>query len=50
MAMACLRLFTVAPERPLWSSPRFISCRAVPTFFWLDLEYFRAMLQPPAAT
>jgi len=28
MAMACLRLRTVFPERPLLSWPRFISCIA----------------------
>jgi len=44
MAIACLRLFTVAPERPLWSSPLFISCNALPTFRWLDLLYLRAMV------
>jgi hypothetical protein len=43
MAIACLRLFTFAPVRPLWSSPRFISCSAVPTFRWLDLLYLLAM-------
>jgi hypothetical protein len=43
MAIACLRLFTLAPVRPLWSSPRFISCSAVPAFRWLDLLYLRAM-------
>jgi uncharacterized protein (TIGR02117 family) len=43
MATACLRLVTLAPVRPLWSSPRFISWSAVPTFRWLDLLYFPAM-------
>jgi hypothetical protein len=43
MAIACLRLFTLAPVRPLRSSPVFISCSALPTFRWLDLLYFRAM-------
>jgi hypothetical protein len=28
MAIACFRLFTDLPERPLLSSPRFISCIA----------------------
>ena len=32
MAMACLRLFTVLPEPPLFNSPRFISCIARSTF------------------
>lgn len=32
IAMACSRLFTVFPERPLLSVPRFISCSACLTF------------------
>jgi hypothetical protein len=43
MAIACLRLFTLAPVRPEWSSPRFISCSASPTLRWLDLLYLLAM-------
>jgi hypothetical protein len=37
MAMACLRLFTRLPERPLFSVPRFLLCIARFTFeraFW----------------
>lgn len=44
MAIACLRLFTFAPERPLRSLPRFISCIARLTFRPLDLPYLLAML------
>src|SRR5262249_30022719 len=43
MAIACLRLRTVLPERPLLSLPRFISCIARLTFLPLDLPYLRAM-------
>jgi len=39
MAMACLRLFTVAPLRPLFSWPRFSSCIAFSTFFCAAFEY-----------
>src|SRR3990167_5844261 len=34
MAMACLRLFTFFPLRPLFSSPRFILCIASFTCSW----------------
>src|ERR1700722_1634670 len=43
MAMACLRLLTFAPEPPLRSVPRFISCIAFFTFRPLALLYFLAM-------
>jgi len=42
IATACLRLLTFAPERPLFSLPRFISCTAFFTFRPLALPYFRA--------
>jgi hypothetical protein len=45
IAMACLRLFTFFPERPLLSLPRFCSCKALPTFFDAFLPYF-AMVAP----
>jgi hypothetical protein len=32
IAIACLRLFTFLPERPLFSFPRFFSCIAFSTF------------------
>jgi hypothetical protein len=35
IAIACLRLVTLLPERPERSWPRFISCMARSTF-WLD--------------
>src|SRR5437763_11471643 len=43
MAMACLRLVTFLPERPLLSVPRFRSCIARLTFFDAFLLYLRAM-------
>ena len=39
IAIACLRLFTVLPERPLLSVPRLRSCIAFPTFFDAFLPY-----------
>lgn len=42
MAIACLRLLTLAPERPLFSLPRFISRTAFLTLRPLALPYFRA--------
>ena len=36
--MACLRLFTVLPLRPLLSVPRFRSCMAFSTFFEAHFE------------
>jgi hypothetical protein len=44
MAIACLRLRTFRPERPLLSCPRFISCIARRTFWPLALLYLRAMV------
>jgi hypothetical protein len=44
MAIACLRLRTFLPERPLLSCPRFISCIARRTFVALALLYLRAMV------
>jgi hypothetical protein len=46
MAMACLRLFTFLPERPDFSSPRFISCIARSTFSEAFFPYFVAMIPP----
>src|SRR5204863_9981685 len=40
MAMACLRLVTFLPLRPLFNFPRFFSCMALSTFFCSFLEYF----------
>src|SRR3989344_7492654 len=40
IAMACLRLVTFLPERPLLSCPRFISCIARFTFSCAFLPYF----------
>jgi hypothetical protein len=39
IAIACLRLFTVAPD-PLFSVPRFRRCIADSTFFDADRPYF----------
>ena len=39
MAIACLRLFTLLPERPLRSLPRFLSCIARFTFCCAFLPY-----------
>jgi hypothetical protein len=39
MAIACLRLVTFLPERPLFSVPRFRSCIACSTFFEAFLPY-----------
>jgi hypothetical protein len=47
IAMACLRLFTFFPERPLFSLPRFISCIAFFTFLRDFLPYLAAMESPP---
>jgi hypothetical protein len=43
MAMACLRLVTFLPERPLFSFPRFISCMFSSTFSEAFLPYLLAM-------
>ena len=47
MAIACLRLFTFLPERPLFKVPdlRFLIAR--PTFADAFFEYFRAMILLP---
>jgi hypothetical protein len=49
IAMACLRLFTFRPERPLFKVPvlRFFIAR--PTLADAFLEYFRAMIFSPVA-
>lgn len=41
MAIACFRLFTFFPLRPLFSRPRFISCISSCTFLPAEGEYFR---------
>jgi hypothetical protein len=46
IAIACLRLRTFRPERPLLSLPRFISCIARFTFLLLALPYLRAIAIP----
>src|SRR5687768_15107475 len=45
IAIACLRLLTFLPERPLFSVPRFRSRIAFSTFFEAFLPYF-AMASP----
>ena len=47
MAMACLRLFTVLPLRPLLRVPRLRLCIARLTSFDAAWEYRRAMLHSP---
>jgi hypothetical protein len=42
MAIACFRLFTVLPLRPLLRVPSLRSCIAFSTFFEAPLEYFLA--------
>src|SRR5262245_49429678 len=49
MAMACLRLFTVRPLRPLFSVPRLRRRIADSTVFCAFLPYFRGMDSPPRA-
>jgi hypothetical protein len=44
IAIACLRLLTRLPERPLRSAPRFSSCIALRTFLPLALPYLRAIV------
>ena len=44
MAMACLRLVTFLPLRPLLSVPRFFSCIASSTFSWAFFEYFAILI------
>jgi hypothetical protein len=46
MAMACLRLFTFLPERPLLKVPRFRSCMAFRTFADAFLLYFAIIIPP----
>jgi len=46
IAIACLRLVTLRPERPLRSVPRLRSCMARSTFFDAFLLYFLAMSTP----
>jgi hypothetical protein len=46
MAIACLRLLTFLPERPLFNVPLFRSRMAFPTFSDAFLPY-RAMVVPP---
>jgi hypothetical protein len=43
MAIACLRLLTLRPERPLFNVPDLRFFIARPTFALAFLEYFRAM-------
>src|SRR5262249_10700762 len=45
IAIACLRLLTRRPDRPLLSFPRFILCIAPFTFFFA-LDPYRAMATP----
>jgi hypothetical protein len=47
MAIACLRLVTFRPERPLFNVPRFRSCIAFSTFLDAPLLYFLAMIGTP---
>ncbi len=44
MAIACLRLFTVLPDPPDLSCPRFISCIALSTLSEAFFPYFRPPL------
>jgi hypothetical protein len=46
MAIACLRLVTFLPERPLRSLPRFLSCIARLTLRCAFFPYFLAMWPP----
>src|ERR1700736_1465445 len=43
IAIACLRLLTVRPDRPLFKVPAFLFFIARPTLADAFLEYFRAM-------
>jgi hypothetical protein len=47
IAMACLRPFTLRPERPLFKVPAFRSFIARPTLADAFLEYLRAMVILP---
>src|SRR5882672_8062731 len=44
MAIACLRLVTFFPLRPLFSLPCFISSITFSTFFWLPFEYLAMII------
>jgi hypothetical protein len=46
IAIACLRLVTRLPDRPLFNVPRFLRRIADSTFFEADFPYF-AMPTPP---
>ena len=46
MAIACLRLVTFLPDRPLRSVPAFRSCMAFSTLALLALLYFVAIILP----
>lgn len=46
MAIACLRLVTFLPDRPLRRVPAFLSCIAFSTFAPAALLYFVAMITP----
>lgn len=46
IAMACFRLLTLVPERPLFNVPRLRSCMAFATFLDAASLYFRAMVIP----
>jgi len=48
MAMACLRLLTLRPDRPLRSVPRLRSCIARRTVLLAALLYLRATFVPLA--
>jgi len=47
IAIACLRLFTFRPERPLFRVPALRSLIARPTLADAFFEYFRAMIILP---
>jgi hypothetical protein len=49
MAIACLRLVTLRPERPLLNVPALRSFIARPTLADAVFEYFRAMMILPVA-
>jgi len=49
MAIACFRLFTVFPLRPLLRVPSFRSCIAFSTFFEAPLAYFLAISLSPVS-
>lgn len=42
--MACFRLVTLLPDRPLFNVPSFRLCIARATFLAAPLEYFRAII------